>query len=96
MERDSSCPAAGTWCSLSSLPWERGDEICQDVSLDEIRADFLHPAVAYVFPTVVARYATDSQRQVDVTAGQMLTGAHYEAAVNRAKRRAALRMRESG
>ncbi len=37
------------------------------------------------------RYTTDTQRAIEVTAGEILSGAHYEQAMNRAVTRAALR-----
>ncbi len=74
-----------------SLRWSIDGEIRQGVSLGEIRDRFLRPAVARVFPLVVAQYATDTQRTTDVTAGEILAGVHYQDAVNRAKKQAALR-----
>ena len=52
---------------------------------------FLRPALGHVFDTPVLRYSTESQSGVSVTAGRLMSNAHYEAAMNAAKRRAAVR-----
>jgi ATP-dependent 26S proteasome regulatory subunit len=73
------------------LPWQLAGAVRQEVSESEIRAHVLRPAVARIFPAVVARYKTDTQRRVDVTAGEILANVHYKEAMQRARRRAALR-----
>ena len=73
-----------------TLPWSVNGAV-QYLTREQVREQFLCPAVARVFPLVVARYSTDTQRTVDVTAGQMLAGVHYQQAMNSAKRRAAMR-----
>jgi SpoVK/Ycf46/Vps4 family AAA+-type ATPase len=80
----------------AALPWYLDDEVS---TIDEptICAQFLRPALKQVFPAVVLRYKTDTQRSIDVTAGQILANVHYKDAMNRAKKRAALRqLRETG
>jgi SpoVK/Ycf46/Vps4 family AAA+-type ATPase len=74
-----------------ALPWQTAGAVRAGLPMEVVRAAFLRPAVSRVFPAVVARYYTENQRSIDVTAGQILAAAHYEAAMNRAKRRAALR-----
>ena len=56
-----------------------------------IRKHYVRPAVAWTYSTVIARYKVESQRLVDVTAGELLTSVHYMDAMNRAKRAAAIR-----
>lgn len=73
------------------LPWYVAGEVQTNVALDVVRSHFLRPALARVFSAVVVRYFTDTQRTHDVTAGQILSNAHYMDAMNRAKKRAALR-----
>ena len=73
------------------LPWYVDGEVRTEVASEVIRSQFLRPALARVFNAVVLRYATDTQRTHDVTAGQILSNAHYMDAMNRAKKRAALR-----
>jgi hypothetical protein len=73
------------------LPWYVGETVETGVAPEVIRSQFVRPALAYVFNAVVLRYATDSQRTHDITAGQILANAHYMDAMNRAKKRAALR-----
>lgn len=75
----------------SSLPWELDGVVRDDLSDDEIRTQFLAPAVAGTFATVVAHYTTDAHGTVDVTAGEIMAGVHYKHAMNRAKRAAARR-----
>ena len=61
------------------------------VSLEEdiVRSAFLRPALSQVFDAPVLRYSTESQGGVSVTAGRLMSSAHYEAAMNTAKGRAA-------
>jgi SpoVK/Ycf46/Vps4 family AAA+-type ATPase len=73
------------------VPWYLDGQLRTGVELDELRTALLRPALARVFPAVVLRYFSDTQRAFDVSAGQILSGAHYENAVNGAKRRAAVR-----
>jgi SpoVK/Ycf46/Vps4 family AAA+-type ATPase len=73
------------------IPFQLNGKAVSGVDPNRVRAQFIRPAVAEVFHTPVLRYATDTQRNFDVTAGQLMVGAHYEAAMNRAKNRAANR-----
>lgn len=89
--RESAVDIMAIYVRKGTLPWSLDGHALTALETPQVREHFLCPAVARVFPLVVARYATDTQRTIDVTAGQILAGAHYEDAVNRAKRRAALR-----
>jgi SpoVK/Ycf46/Vps4 family AAA+-type ATPase len=73
------------------LPWYVGGEIHTDLDAQQVRLQVLRPALASVFPQTVLRYSTDSQRRIDVTAGEILAGVHFKEAMTRAKKRAALR-----
>jgi len=80
-----------------SLPWYLGGEVETNVDDETIRRQILRPALASVFNTVVLRYKTDTQRSVDVTAGEIMANVHFMDAVNNAKKRAAgRRWRNSG
>lgn len=89
--RDSAAGIMAVYAGHESLRWWAGGQVCQSVPIGQLRDQFLRPAVAHVFPLVVAQYASDNQRTTDVTAGQILAGVHYQDAVNRAKKRAAWR-----
>lgn len=81
----------------ANVPWYVGGETRSDLDEQEIRSHILRPALASIFSTTVLRYSTDSQRRIDVTAGQILAGVHFKEAMSRAKKRAALRIvREIG
>lgn len=73
------------------LPWYVDGQIETDLDESRIRQSLLRPALASVFSTVALCYATDSQRRIEVTAGQILAGVHYKEAMNRAKKQAVLR-----
>ena len=75
----------------TAMPWYVDGEVCCHVDPEVIRRQFLRPALARLFGAVTLRYATDTQKTHEVTAGQALSNAHYMDAVNRAKKRAALR-----
>lgn len=95
--QDSAVDIMNIYGRKSSVPWSCDGREAGPAETADVRERFLGPAVAQVFPLVVARYATDTQRTFDITAGQILAGAHYQDAMNRAKRRAAIRMlREHG
>jgi hypothetical protein len=80
-----------------TLPWYLQEDVSIAVEEPTIRARFLRPALKQVFPAVILRYKTDTQRSIDVTAGQLLANVHYKDAMNRAKKRAALRqLRQTG
>ena len=73
------------------LCWYCRDRVRRDVEETFVRAHFLRPALAAVFPATVLHYTTDQQRRIAVTAGEILAGVHYEQAMNEAKKLAALR-----
>lgn len=74
-----------------SLPWYIEEDVRSGLGIDEIRRRFLCPALRAVFDAVVLRYATDANRSVDVTAGEIMAGVHYKDALNAAKKKAATR-----
>ncbi len=73
------------------LPWIVGSDVRTGLSEEEVRREFLRPALAQIFGEVVLRYRTEGNREVEVTAGEILTGVHYMQAANQAKKRAAIR-----
>lgn len=74
-----------------TLPWYQDGDVHAGLDEQRIRSHFLRPALSSVFGACVARYQTDSQRSVEVTAGQIMANVHFMDAVNSAKRRAAIR-----
>lgn len=76
------------------IPWFVDDELHSGLSRAELRERILGPALAEVFPCVVLRYATEGRRDVEVSLGEILSGAHYEEAVNQARKKAATRALE--
>ena len=80
-----------------TLPWLVEGKAHTGLSSAQIRQLFLKPALAQIFGAVVLRYKTDTQRSVDVTAGEVLANVHYKAAMNNAKKRTAIRqLRQTG
>ncbi len=77
------------------LPWYLNAEIQVGVDEEVIRANFLRPALSRVFDAVVVRYKTDTQRSIDVTAGEIMANVHFMDAMNAAKKRAAVRCRRN-
>jgi ATP-dependent 26S proteasome regulatory subunit len=75
----------------SNLPWFIEGVVRTDVEETIVRSRILRPALAQVFPTPILYYTTDGQRRTDVTVGQILAGANYMNAINRAKSAAAMR-----
>jgi ATP-dependent 26S proteasome regulatory subunit len=81
----------------ATIPWYLGEEIRQGIAEEEIAARILTPSVTRIFHRTVLRYTTEGRGTVDVTAGEILAGVHYKAAMGRAKRRAAVRaLRRTG
>ena len=81
----------------SEMPWSLGGEIRTGVDLNEIRAHILRPALASIFNSDILHYKTDTQRNIDVTAGETMANVHFMDAMNSAKKRAATRCwRNSG
>jgi hypothetical protein len=66
------------------------------LSVESVRSCFLRPALGKLFNEIILHYATDTQQQHEVTAGQVLSNAHYMDAMNRAKKRAAVRHLRNG
>jgi len=73
------------------LPWFHDETIRTHLAPETLRKHYVRPAVAWIYSTVIVRYKIESQRLVDVTAGDVLTSVHYMDAMNRAKREAAMR-----
>jgi SpoVK/Ycf46/Vps4 family AAA+-type ATPase len=90
---DIDCRSAEEICAVyarhASIPFQLNGKPATGVELHRVRDKLIRPALARVFPAVVLRYASDTQRTFDVTAGQILAATHYEAAMNNAKNRAA-------
>jgi SpoVK/Ycf46/Vps4 family AAA+-type ATPase len=74
-----------------SLAWYLDGEIRRGMSEHEVYTRILRPAMAQVFPLTVLRYWTEARQAADVTAGEILAGAHYMNVMEQAKRRAAAR-----
>jgi ATP-dependent 26S proteasome regulatory subunit len=75
----------------STIPWHVDDEIRHGLTEEEIARRFLRPALAQIYSAVVLKYANDSQKKFDVTAGQVMAAVHYRKAMTVAKNRAAER-----
>jgi ATP-dependent 26S proteasome regulatory subunit len=71
--------------------WYLDEEVRADLDEATVKASFLRPALQQVYGEPVLRYSTESQGGLDVAAGRLMSSAHYEAAANSAKRRAASR-----
>jgi ATP-dependent 26S proteasome regulatory subunit len=81
----------------ASLPWYVDGDITTAPTPDFLRGRMLRPALAQVFPAVILRYKTETQTAIGVQTGQVLANVHYKEAMNRSKKRAALRcLRNSG
>jgi SpoVK/Ycf46/Vps4 family AAA+-type ATPase len=79
------------------LPWYIDGNIRRGVSEHIVHSQIIRPAVAQIFPRPVLRYATEGRQMADVTAGEILAGAHYMNAMNQAQRAAAARaLRQAG
>ena len=77
--------------ALLGRAWYLDETVQVSPEEDLVRSAFLRPALNQVFDAPVLRYSTESQSGVSVTAGRLMSNAHYEAAMNAAKRRAAVR-----
>ena len=75
----------------TGIPWQMNGKARKGLPRDEVAARFVRPALRGVFPAVVLRYSTDTQRKIDVTAGEILASVHYRKAMSTAKNRAAER-----
>ncbi len=75
----------------STQAWYLDGEIVGSLPEDDVRAAFLRPALAGVFDEPVLRYSTEGQSGVTVSAGSLLSNAHFEEAMVGAKRAAASR-----
>jgi SpoVK/Ycf46/Vps4 family AAA+-type ATPase len=73
------------------IPWLVDGQVCHGLPADELACRFVRPALAQVFPAVVLRYASETQKKFDVTAGQAMAAVHYRKAMAVAKNRAAER-----
>lgn len=73
------------------IPWFVDGTAQSGLDLMQVAERLIRPALAVVFPAVVLRYSTETQRKTDVTAGQVLASVHYRKAMSLAKNRAAER-----
>ncbi len=74
-----------------AVRWYLDGESRRGLGPEELRERFLRPAVARVFPGTVLRFTAEGRAPQAVTAGALLSGADYEAAINDARRAAATR-----
>jgi SpoVK/Ycf46/Vps4 family AAA+-type ATPase len=79
------------YCRASNIPWLVDGNSRSGLDPTEIAEQFLRPALAQVFPAVVLRYSTETQRKIDITAGQIMASVHFRKAISVAKNRAAER-----
>jgi SpoVK/Ycf46/Vps4 family AAA+-type ATPase len=91
IDRQSAEDVMAIYSRGQGLPWYVRDSVETNVDESDIRVNVLRPPLQQVFAAVVLRYKTDTQRSIDVTAGEILANVHYKDAMNRAKKRAALR-----
>lgn len=75
----------------ASIPWYLDGKVSDGVDPEVVRTRILRPALARIFKAVVLRYATDNQKTIDVTAGEIFAGVHYMNAMRQAKQKAARR-----
>ena len=71
--------------------WYVDGEIRRGLDAEERKAAIIRPALHGVFHEPVLRYATESRSGLTVAAGRLMSGSHYEAAANEAKKRVAMR-----
>ena len=71
------------------IPWKLNGTIRTEVPSADIQDQVIRPAMATIFSLVVLRYYGETQRPFEVMAGQIMAGAHYRSAMNKAKQRAA-------
>ncbi len=75
----------------TEIPWLVDGEAQSGLDQTQIAERFIRPAIARIFPAVVLRYSTETQRKIDVTAGQIMASVHLRKAMSVAKNRAAER-----
>jgi SpoVK/Ycf46/Vps4 family AAA+-type ATPase len=90
-DADAAAEIMQVYARSRTIPWYIDDKIRQGVSEYEVYTRIIRPAVARIFPQTVLRYATEGHQMVDVTAGEVLAGAHYMNAMNQAEQAAAVR-----
>jgi ATP-dependent 26S proteasome regulatory subunit len=73
------------------LPWLIEGKVRTGLEEEEVRRHFLRPALRRVWGEIVLRYTTEGNREVEVTAGEVLANVHYMQAASEAKKRAAVR-----
>jgi ATP-dependent 26S proteasome regulatory subunit len=97
VDRDGAEAILALYARSPAMPWYLDGQIHHGLEPDVIRTRFLRPALAKQFDEVILHYITDTQKTFEVTAGQLLSNAHYMDAMNRAKKRAAVRtLRNTG
>ena len=77
------------YCRGDKIPFQLNGKASKGCSSEDVLAKLIRPALDKIFDLPVVRYATDTQKKFDVTAGELLVGTHYKAAMNTAKNRAA-------
>ncbi len=75
------------------VPWYLDGKVQSGLPETAILSRILRPALARIFGETVLRYSTDGRQSLPVTAGQIISNAHYAESVNAAKRSAATRCR---
>ena len=90
---DATLEAAEEILALYADPraWYLDGEVRTSVDQETIRTAFVRPALHRVYGEPVLRYSTEGRSGIDVAAGRLLSNAHYEAAANSGKKRAAAR-----
>lgn len=75
----------------SSIPFLIDGQTRSGLEPAEIAERLIRPALMQVFDAVVLRYSIETQRKIDVTAGQVMASVHFRKAMSLAKNRAAER-----
>jgi SpoVK/Ycf46/Vps4 family AAA+-type ATPase len=79
------------------IPWYIDGGVRAGASEEEVRGRILGPAISRVYSLPVLRYFSEGRGAVEVAAGTLMAGVHYENAMARAKRKAGVRaMRKCG
>ncbi len=88
---DSAEDVMAIYAQGDALPWWVDGEIRTRVTPLTIRQQLIRPALARVFGGCRAPLQDRRAASIDVTAGQIMANVHFKAAMNDAKKRAALR-----
>ncbi len=77
--------------AADGLPFQVDGELRTDLTLDEVRAAVLRPALEPYFEAVCLRATSETGSVREVTLAELLAGVHYKETMSRAKKRAARR-----